>query len=115
MGTRNCLSSGCVRGGVGECQLVPAVFNFFSGAERGKHLWEETAESRKDKSAVPTAPSLLCPRSVDPGTDLGVRQLLFILLDATQCFSACQKVLRSTEEAAGSEQVRPISMLFCGT
>lgn len=43
------LSSGCVRGGVGECQLVPAVFNFFSGAERGKHLWEETAESREDK------------------------------------------------------------------
>lgn len=56
VGTWNCLSSGCVRGGVGECQLVPVVFHFFSGAEQGKHLWEETAESRKDK-----VPFLLLP------------------------------------------------------
>lgn len=27
----NCLSSGCVHGGVGECQLVTVVFDFFSG------------------------------------------------------------------------------------
>lgn len=52
----NCLSSGCVHGGVGECQLVPVVFNFFSGAEWGEHFWDEAAESRKDK-----VPCLLPP------------------------------------------------------
>lgn len=45
----NFLSNGCVHGGVGECQLLPMVFNFFSGAEQGKHIWDEAAESRKDQ------------------------------------------------------------------
>lgn len=38
--------------------------------------------------------------------------LLFIPLDAPQCFPAHQKYPGTSEEAAGSEQARPISVLF---
>lgn len=66
---------------------------------------------------MPAAPSPLCCCRLDPDTKLGGRQLhcFFIPLDATQCFPAHQKCLGTTEGAAGSEQARPVSVLFWGT
>lgn len=86
-------------------------FSFLSGDERGKHLWEETAESRKDKVPFPLP---LAHRALAVWIQIPILvcDKVFLLLATTQCFPACQKGLGSSEGAAGSEQARSISVLF---
>lgn len=102
VGTWNCLSSGCGHGGVGECQLVAAVFRFSSG----KHVWEAAAESRKDAALLLLSPSPLCPCRLHPAIELDVEQPLFLLLDATK-WKGCgdqlkeQQALRKPDPSQG--------------
>lgn len=113
----NCFSSGCVHGGGGECQLVPAVFNFFSGAERSKHFLGWSSWKQERQSATPTAPArpVLLQAGSRYQTWWETTALLVMSLDAPQCFPAHKKYLGTSEGAAGSEQARPISVLFWGT